>query len=227
MPVVLDEAVDLLRLVTGVLGRAGNSEVHSAGSADDPAPSVAILFWHDRAACPLGAVERTRDIRILVPSFGNHSLTVQVAVSHNSGIKSPSRRRRPSVAQCDISQSRLRDDDMHGQAQRTASAGAAEDAHVRVETTAPAEAEGSQVVVRMAHIGGSREAEADRNRTSLPEILGHLGFEDREGHRGPLRPRAGQSASAGSLSADRRSDSVWSPVEARSSQVDGTGEAPT
>ncbi|MDQ0989489.1 hypothetical protein QFZ74_000717 [Streptomyces sp. V3I7] len=30
-------------------------------------------------------------------------------------------------------------------------------------------------------------AETDGNRTRLPELLGHLGFEDREGHQAPLR----------------------------------------
>jgi hypothetical protein len=43
----------------------------------------------------------------------------------------------------------------------------------------------------------SRRAEADGNRTRLPEILGHLGFEDREGHQAPTR------LLAGSVRADR------------------------
>jgi hypothetical protein len=32
-------------------------------------------------------------------------------------------------------------------------------------------------------------AEADGNRTRLTEILGHTGFEDREGHQAPTRLR--------------------------------------
>ncbi len=33
-------------------------------------------------------------------------------------------------------------------------------------------------------------AEADGNRTRLAEILGHVSFEDREGHQAPLRLHA-------------------------------------
>src|SRR5471032_1870772 len=32
-------------------------------------------------------------------------------------------------------------------------------------------------------------AEADGNRTRLAEVLGHFGFEDREGHQAPIRLR--------------------------------------
>ena len=35
-----------------------------------------------------------------------------------------------------------------------------------------------------------RLAEADGNRTRLAEVLGHVGFEDREGHQAPIRLRA-------------------------------------
>ena len=34
---------------------------------------------------------------------------------------------------------------------------------------------------------GRRMAEADGNRTRLAELLGHVGFEDREGHQAPVR----------------------------------------
>lgn len=40
---------------------------------------------------------------------------------------------------------------------------------------------------RCGAAGPVRGAEADGNRTRLPEILGHLGFEDREGHQAPTR----------------------------------------
>ena len=38
--------------------------------------------------------------------------------------------------------------------------------------------------------GASRSAEADGNRTRLAEMLGHVGFEDREGHQAPRRLQA-------------------------------------